>query len=238
LLYLGGFMIITIANRKGGVGKSTITANLAFTLAIQGSKVLCIDLDSQANLTTYLNNKPVSLDSFKQGTVYKSNKMIDILPATKQFNQLENEINSLVNRNTYLEKNIINQHINNYDYILIDTAPNLGILNLNAFCCSNFVLIPIHPDLFSLQGLVEMKTILDEVKEINPKLDYKIVMNGFMKNRNFMKSITPILEKETSYTGIKIPTRQHFIDKSVEKLPAIDHEDIYKPFNQIVELFV
>lgn len=228
--------IITIANRKGGTGKSTVSFNLGYTYALNKKKVLFIDLDSQGNLSL-LNNVPtIGIETWKQIDPYEINEYISILPATKLFKQLENEINQLIDRNSYLKNEVLKNLKNLYDYIIIDTPPELSILNVNAFCISDMVHIIINPDYFSLSGLVEMKDILSQIKTINPILNHKIVLNGYVKNRNFTVEIDRALSQEPEYSGVEIPHRQHIIDCSALKKPAIDLNDIYNPFLKLSEV--
>ena len=227
--------IITIANRKGGTGKSTVAFNLGFTYAMDKKKVLLIDLDSQANLSMLAKKEPLSLGEFKGCNIKNINKYIDILPATKEFSILENEINQMIDRNSYLQSEILSK-ISGYDYIIIDTPPALNILNINAFCVSDIIHIVINPDYFSLSGLVEMKDIINQVKKINPKLQYKIILNAYIKNRHFSGLIIDNLDKDKHYTGIKIPHRQHIIDSSARREPAISHRDIYEPFKELAAI--
>jgi len=226
--------IITIANRKGGTGKTTTCFNLAFSLALQNKKILLIDLDSQANLSLICGVDPVSLDEFKNCNLISLNNQIDILPASKSFPVLLNEINNMINRNTFLKSLL--SGISGYDYILLDTSPSFNILNVNAYFISDIVLIVIHPDYFSIAGLAEMQDILREVQQTNINLSYHIVINNYSKNRKYLKDLIPILEKQENYSGIRIPHRQHFIDMSAVKRPAIEMPEIGQAYNKLVEV--
>lgn len=229
--------VITIANRKGGTGKTITAYHLGFMYALQKKKVLFVDLDSQGNLTLLCNKETISLENFKSIEIESVNKMVDILPATKRFTRLENEINDLIDRNTFLKKHLLPE-IQEYDYVIIDTPPSLNILNINAFCISDYVYIVMNADYFSVAGTKEMKNILEEIKNINPKLEYKIVLNAFFKNRKLTASMEQVLQKETSYTGIEIPHRQHVQNCILKKKPALDIEDIYNPFRELVKIGV
>jgi len=225
--------IISISNRKGGTGKTTTAFNLAFTYALKKKKVLLLDLDSQANLSLLANVEPISLEDFKAGSVYEMNDYINILPATKRFKMLENEIDDLIDRNSYLKNDLLPKLGNGYDYIIIDTPPALNILNINAFCVSDSIHIIVNPDYFSLAGLVEMEEIIEQIKGINPTVKTNIIVNAFISNRKFSDIVIDKLEENDNFTGIKIPHRQYIIDNSALKKPVIDKEDIYQPFEKI-----
>ncbi len=230
--------IITVANRKGGTGKTTTAYNLAFSLALKQKKVCLLDLDTQSNLTLISKVQPVSIDDFKDCSIVSMNDYIDILPSSKEFNILENEINNMIDRNSYL-KNFILPKIQNhtkYDYLIIDTSPSFSILNINAFCISHTALIIINSDFFSVSGLNEIIHVIEQVKEINKKLDYKIVLNNFVKNRKYFESLEPILNDIPNYTAIKIPSRQAFIDNSSLYKPTIDIDDVAIEYDKICEV--
>jgi chromosome partitioning protein len=227
--------VVSIINRKGGVGKTTTAYNLAFSLALKNYKVCLMDLDSQANLSLICKVSPLSLEDFKAVKIIGLNKQIDILPATKRFSILENEINNLIDRNAFLKTEILPK-ITGYDYLIIDTPPAFSILNINALCISDIALIIIHSDFFSISGLTEMIDIINQVKSINSKIDYKIILNNFVKNRKYLEGLLPALNKIENFTGIMIPNRQAFIDNSSLFRPSIDIPEIQVEYNKIMEL--
>jgi len=223
---------IAIANRKGGVGKTTIAYNLGATYALSGRRVCFVDLDSQANLSTLCGVKPCSLENFKAVNIVDLSERLAILPATKVFPVLENEINQLIDRNGYLGARIL-PHLTAFDYVIMDTAPSLSVLNINALCVANMVHIIVNADSFSLAGLVEMREILEQVRTINPDLDYRIILNAAIKGRRLTEAALSALRKESGYSGIEIPNRQHFIDSNALRKPAIDMPDIMEPFQKL-----
>ena len=227
--------IITVANRKGGTGKTTTAYNLGFMYALQEKRICFMDLDSQANLTLLCGKNPITLEAFKAVEIEGVNRNVDILPATKRFSMLENEINQLIDRNTYL-KNEILPKLRGYDYLILDTPPALNILNVNAFCISDHVHVVMNADYFSVAAINEMKDILEQIKEINPKLKYNLVLNAFFKNRNLTETMIELLQKEPSFSGIEIPHRQHIQNSNTLKKPALDLDDIHKPFSKLADL--
>lgn len=227
--------IISIANRKGGVGKTTTAFNLGYAYAMAGKSVLFIDLDSQANLTSLCGVEPSSLDEFKAAKVVQVNRAISILPATKRFYLLENEIQGLFDRNVYIKESILPK-LPAADVVIIDTPPAIGILNLNAFIVSSAVHIVVNADAFSLSGLMEMREILEQVKKLNPALKTHIVLNASFKGRTFTDAARDALARQEGFTGIEIPHRQHVIDSNARKRPALEHADILAPFKALVEV--
>ena len=159
--------IISIINQKGGVGKTTTAINLAASLAILERKTLLIDFDPQANATTGLNNFDIENDFSIYDAMTGSEKMLDTISNTsldflhfiKSDTNLvgcEIELVTLSNREKQLLK-LINRVKKNYDYILIDCPPSLGLLTLNALTASTDVLIPIQSEFFALEGLKSLQ---------------------------------------------------------------------------------
>ena len=153
---------IVIANRKGGTGKSTVSYNLGAAYALAGRRVCLIDLDSQANLTQLCRVNPVSLDDYRRMTPVPMSDKLSILPATKQFSQLEDEINRMIDRNAYIRAEILPK-LKGFDIAIFDTSPSLSVLNVNAFCIADQVYVIVNADSFSLMGLAEMESILGQV---------------------------------------------------------------------------
>ena len=174
--------IISIINQKGGVGKTTTAINLAASLGILEKKTLLIDFDPQANATTGLNDFDINNEFSIYDAISENEKIVDIISNTsieymdfiKSDTNLvgcEVELVSLPNREKQLLK-LINKVKKNYDYILIDCPPSLGLLTLNALTASTDVLIPIQSEFFALEGLRSLQETIKIVKEnINDKLN-------------------------------------------------------------------
>lgn len=174
--------VISIINQKGGVGKTTTAINLAASLGILEKKTLLIDFDPQANASTGLNNFGIDCDYTIYDAMTGSKKMKDIIANTnieyldfiKSDTNLvgcEVELVSISNREKQLLK-LINRVKKNYDFILIDCPPSLGLLTLNALTASTDVLIPIQSEFFALEGLKSLQETIKIVKEnINDKLN-------------------------------------------------------------------
>lgn len=192
---------ISVANIKGGVGKTSVCSVLAAGLAEKGYKILLIDSDPQTNLTMcYLSEQPDEMLSLYH--VYNQMRDIDEVKITiKNGLDLVSGDFSLCNadmqflkagRLKILKKALGNQKME-YDFVLIDTPPNLGILSLNAFFASDYVIVPMVVDTFSLKGIRLLKQTLDEVGEETEK---KLSVVGILLTRYSSRiNVSKLLEK-------------------------------------------
>ena len=168
-------MIITITNNKGGVGKSTTAQTLAIGLALKGKKVLVLDLDAQCSTSNTFNVSNVPNNMYKVlnnecsilDAIYRT-KYIDIVSSSLNLAIIENAIN--INPQYQFNKHkLIKEQLDkvksNYDYIVIDTAPNLSLLTTNAIYSSDVVIIPMLADIYSIQGLSVINNQINYIKE-------------------------------------------------------------------------
>ena len=174
--------IISIANQKGGVGKTTTSVNLAASLGVLEKKVLLVDADPQANASSGLgfdaNNKDLSLYQVLSGTkniseVIKKSESpnLDLIQSSIDLVGIEIELVDEQGREYKLREKI-NEIKNIYDFIIIDCAPSLGLITLNALTGSNSVIIPIQCEYFALEGLGKLMNTIKSVQNIqNPNLD-------------------------------------------------------------------
>jgi chromosome partitioning protein len=171
--------VITIANQKGGVGKTTSTLNFGVALAKKNRRVLLIDGDPQGNLTSYLGVTPGSGQYEKLQTldeIYLAKRALDpssfiaettsgvsLIAGDQALTGVEHYLFSRPEREKVLAQ-FLDSIKDRFDYVVIDTPPSLGLLTLNALCASDHVLIPMQTEFFSLEGIVKIQAAIDDVK--------------------------------------------------------------------------
>ena len=212
--------IISIANQKGGVGKTTSTVNLGIGLAKEGKRVLLIDADPQGSLTASLGyEEPDSINvtlasimtkvindeevGLEEGILHHDEN-VDLLPSNIELSALEVSMNNVISRELIL-KEYINLIKDQYDYILIDCMPSLGMITVNALVASTSVLIPVQAAYLPVIGLQQLiRTISMVKKRLNRKLKIEGILLTMVDFRtNYAKDIATKL-KETYGSSIEI----------------------------------
>ena len=202
--------VIAIANQKGGVGKTTTTSNLGIGLARRGKKVLLIDADAQGSLTASLGiREPDRLEitlATIMGNIINDEEIrsdygilghdegVDFIPGNIELSGLETSLINVMSRETVL-RTYIDLQRENYDYILIDCMPSLGMITINVFTCADSILIPVQAAYLPIKGLEQLiKTIGKVKRQINQKLEIEGILLTMVDNRtNYAKDISNLL---------------------------------------------
>lgn len=212
--------VISVSNQKGGVGKTTTTCNVAAGLKKKGFRVLIIDLDPQGNLgfsvgaeTEAATIYDVLKGDAKARFAIQKTPAADIIISSILLSGIELEFTNTGRE--YLLKEAIKPLLDSYDYILVDTPPNLGILTINAFTASDTIIVPMLSDIFSLQGIAQLYETVERVKKYcNPRLKFSgILLTNINPNTHLAKEIrgtADLISKD-----LNIPIFKTTIRKSV-----------------------
>lgn len=203
--------IITIANQKGGVGKSTTAHALGSCLRSQGQRVLFVDLDPQGNLTYTMEADPAGPTAYelltRQAEVadcIRQTEQGDLIPASAQLAAADMELNSTGKE--YRLKEALAGVEEDYDTILIDTPPALGILTVNALTASNGLLIPAQADIYSLQGIGQLYSTVQAVRTYcNPGLSIRgILLTRHSARAVLTRDLTEMIGETAAQLGTRV----------------------------------
>lgn len=208
--------IITIANHKGGVGKTTSTASIGDALAILGKRVLLIDLDAQQNLTLTLtqNEEPETsvYDTLVKDAplpIVHVRENLDIVPASLELARAEIDMATKIAREGIL-KSALEEYADKYDYIIIDCPPSLGIVTTNALVASDRLYIPLTAEALPMKGLAMLDDVVSEVRRrVNPALELGGVFFTRFNNRNLNKEVVKMIESRYADKVFKTKIREN-----------------------------
>lgn len=194
-------IVIAIVNQKGGVGKTTTAVNLSSALAECGKRVLLVDFDPQSNATSGIGLKPECIEHSIYDLLRDEKQLekvlypsvfenLHVMPATRELAGAEVELVNEVSRETRL-RDRLDLVRNFYDFVIIDCAPSLGLLTLNALVASHRAIIPVQCEYFALEGIASLVQTLTQVKEhLNPELEIAgIVLTMFDRRTSLNRQV-------------------------------------------------
>lgn len=221
--------VMAVVNQKGGTGKTTTTENLGVGLAMEGKKVLVVDTDPQASLTISLgypvpDELPVTLSDLMAKVMTEQHieagegilhhpEGIDLIPSNIELSGLEVSLVNAMSRETILRQ-YLDMMKKNYDFILLDCMPSLGMLTVNALAAADTVLIPVQAQYLPAKGLEQLLQTINKVRrQINPKLKIEGILLTMVDNRtNYARDISSLIRE--SYGG-KLKVYKTDIPRSV-----------------------
>lgn len=217
--------IIAIANQKGGVGKTTTAVNLACALALIGKKrVLLIDLDAQGNATTSLGFDKnaleytvadVLLDGVALSDVIIKAEHLDVMGANRDLAGIDVSLSDVDNA-PFLLKNALQNSQLDYDYVIMDCAPSLNLLTVNALVATDGVIIPMQCEYYALEGVADLMETVDKLTALNPNLHVRGVVRTMYDGRSTL--LQDVSAELANYFGEKL--YQTFIPRNIRLAEA------------------
>lgn len=245
--------VIAVANQKGGVGKSTTVYNLGAGLAMQGKRVLLLDVDPQGDLTKMLglrkpNELPLTLGNAmndivagvsggEHPEVRQHHEGFDFVPGNRILSAVEVGLVNVMSRETVLRQ-YVDEVKKGYDYVLLDCRPSLGMLVINALSASDYVLIPVQAEYFAAENMTELVNTVQSIKrQINPKLKIGGVFMTMANETNFRKDI--VASVKAAY-GKLLPIMQTVVPATVRlaEISTADHSIfVHEPKGRAAEAY-
>ncbi len=251
--------IIAIANQKGGVGKTTTTLSIGVALAKENKKVLLVDADPQGNLTTSLGfykpeDMPVTLAdlmyaeiSDKESDIHSAilhhEEKIDLIPSDIGLSAIELPLANAISRE-FILRSCLNKVKDEYDYILIDCMPSLGLIPVNCLACSNEIIIPVQSQYLAMRGMTYLFETVSKIRRtINPDLKIKgIVLTLVDRRANLSKNVRKELEvnygKHVKIYETEIPLAIKTAEASIKGKSIFEYDKkgtVAKAYESLVE---
>ena len=187
---------IAFCNHKGGVGKTTSTASVGVAMARQGKRVLLVDLDGQANLTSIFLQEEAE-ESIYDSLVEKAplhlvhiEDNLDLIPSNLNMSAAEAKMTMIMVQREMRLANLLASQKANYDYILIDCPPSLGIVTINAFFAADEIYVPVAAEILPLKGMMTIENVLEDLREAKPDIKISgVFVTRFDSRKNINKSV-------------------------------------------------
>lgn len=230
-------MILSVLNNKGGTGKTTTSVNVAAALAMRGMKVLLVDLDPQGSATTSFGVEKAKLPSTIYNVLTQNKPLAEVLlptpvenltlvPSNLDFTGAEVELLSAPGRE-YILRNMLKPIQDNYDHVIIDCPPNIGLLTLNALITSSLLLIAVQCEYYPMEGLPSLLRIMDLVTtRLNAKFDYRIVLTMFDRRTALSRKVQDMVKNNFGERVLKtvVPRSVRMAEAPSKGVPGIIYD--------------
>ena len=207
---------IAFCNHKGGVGKTTSTASVGVAMARQGERVLLVGLDGQANLTSIFLQEEAE-ESIYDSLVEKAplylvhiEDNLDLVPSNLNMSAAEAKMTMIMVQRGMRLANLLASQKTNYDYILIDCPPSLGIVTINAFFAADEIYVPVAAEILPLKGMMMIENVLEDLREAKPDIKISgVFVTRFDSRKNINKSVEEAVRAQYEDVVFQTHIRDH-----------------------------